>query len=260
MSIHRFYVPPKQIINGNVFIRGTDVWHINKVLRLSKGEQVIVFDGTGHEYRVVLGKRKSREILGTVVEQWERHAESPLYLTLVQGIPKANKMDVIVQKASEIGVNVIVPLQTERSVLNMKQKKLNEESISKKLDRWTRIGIEAVKQSGRTAIPQIQTLVNVEEFLIQPLSADLKLLLWEEEQQNSLKHVLRTHAETVRSAVIVIGPEGGFTKEEAGQFMAQGYQTVSLGKRILRTETAGLVVLGILQYEYGDLSRVKNER
>jgi len=252
MSIHRFYVPPKQIIDANVFIRGTDVWHINKVLRLSKGDHVIVFDGTGHEYRVVLGKRKPREILGTVVEQWEQHTESPLHLTLIQGLPKTNKMDLIVQKASEIGVNVIVPLQAERSELSKKQKNLTGEKIFQKLERWSRIGIEAAKQSCRTAIPQITPLMNVEEFLTQPLSAELKLLLWEEERENSLKAFLHRHSEPVQSAAVVVGPEGGLTTEEAEQFMSQGYQSVSLGKRILRTETAGLVVLGVLQYEYGD--------
>ena len=252
MSKHRFYVPPKQIIDGNVFIRGTDVWHINKVLRLSKGDQVLVFDGTGREYRVSLGKRKAREILGTVVEQWEQHTESPLQLTLIQGVPKANKMDLIVQKASEIGVNVIIPLQTERSELREKQKKLAGEKAFQKLERWLRIGIEAAKQSCRTAIPQITSLMNVEEFLAQSLSADIKLLLWEEEQENSLKAFLHRYSDPVQSAAVVVGPEGGFTREEADQFLSHGYQPVSLGKRILRTETAGLVVLGILQYEYGD--------
>jgi 16S rRNA (uracil1498-N3)-methyltransferase len=252
MSTHRFYVPPKQIIDGNVFIRGTDVWHINKVLRLSKGDHVIVFDGTGREYRVVLDKKKPREILGTVVEQWDQHTESPLQLTLVQGVPKANKMDLIVQKVSEIGVNVIIPLKTERSEISAKLKHLTPEKVAQKLDRWARIGIEAAKQSCRTTIPKIEPFMGVEEFLAQPLSADLKLLLWEEEQKNSLKQVLRKQSGSILSAVVVIGPEGGFTRAEAEQFQSQGYHTVSLGKRILRTETAGLIVLGILQYEYGD--------
>jgi len=252
MSIHRFYVPPRQIIDGNVFIRGTDVWHIQKVLRLATGDQVLIFDGTGREYSVVIGKTKPREILGTVLEQWEQHAESPLQLTLVQGVPKAQKMDVIVQKASEIGVNTIVPLQTERSDVSAKQQQRSPEKASQKLERWARIGIEAAKQSGRTAIPDIESFMGVAEFLAQPLSAELKLLLWEEEQEHSLKQILKAHSTPLRSAVVVIGPEGGFTRDEAEQFTSQGYAPVSLGKRILRTETAGLVVLGILQYEYGD--------
>jgi 16S rRNA (uracil1498-N3)-methyltransferase len=252
MSTHRFFVPSKQIFEDTVCIRGTDVWHIHKVLRLSQGDQVIAFDGVGHEYRVALSKIKPREILGTIVEHWERHAESPLRLTLVQGLPKANKMDLIVQKASEIGVNTIIPLQTERSDVGAKQKNLTGEKASQKLDRWSRIGIEAAKQSGRTAIPRIDTLLSIEEFLAQSVSADLRLLLWEEEQEKKLKTLLQTVSSPVQSAIVVIGPEGGFTQEEAAQFRSYGYQSVSLGKRILRTETAGLVVLGILQYEYGD--------
>ena len=254
LSTHRFYVPPTQIIDDNVFIRGADVWHISKVLRLSKGAEVIVFDGTGREYRVVLGKQKRREILGTVLEQWDRNTESPLRLTVVQGLPKANKMDVIVRKATEIGVNEIIPLQSERSVWNAKQKQVRGEKVYQRLDRWSRIGIEAARQSCRTAIPLIRPVVNIEEFLSQNLSADLKLLLWEEEQQRGLKHALRDHTDSIRSAIVVIGPEGGFTQEEAQQFQANGYTPVSLGKRILRTETASVVVLGILQYQFGDYS------
>ncbi len=252
MSIHRFYVPPTQIIDGNVFIRGTDVWHIIKVLRLSKGDEVIVFDGTGREYRVALGKQKRREILGTVLEEWKKDTESPLRLMLVQGLPKANKMDLIVQKATEIGVNEIIPLQTERSIWNTTQKRGQGEKVHQRLERWSRIGIEAVKQSCRTAVPLIRPVLAVEEFLSQDISADLKLLLWEEEQETTLKHALQKHRSPVQSAIVVIGPEGGFTPQEAGQFQAKGYTAVSLGERILRTETASVLMLAILQYECGD--------
>ena len=228
------------------------MWHITKVLRLSKGSEVIVFDGTGREYRVALGKAKPREVLGTVLEQWEQHTESPLRLTLVQGIPKPAKMDLIIQKATEIGVNEIIPLQTKRSVWSLKQKQAQGGNVHQRLDRWSRISIEAVKQSCRTAIPLVRPVVTIEDFLAQPPSADVKLLLWEEEQHAHLKQTLRESSPSVQSAIVVIGPEGGFTQEEAEQFQEQGFQAVSLGKRILRTETAGLVALGILQYEYGD--------
>jgi 16S rRNA (uracil1498-N3)-methyltransferase len=252
MSTHRFYVHPKQIVDGNVFIRGTDVWHITRVLRLSKGAQVIVFDGTGREYQVVIGKRKPREVLGKVIKQWECHTESPLQLTLVQGVPKAKKMDLIIQKASEIGVHAIIPLQTERADIRVHSKHLSPDKIAQKLDRWARIGVEAAKQSHRTAIPKIEPFMSVQEFLAQRLATDVRLLLWEAEEEQNLKGVLRNHSGSVESAIVVIGPEGGFTRDEAEQFMTAGYDSVSLGKRILRTETAGMVVLGILQYEYGD--------
>jgi 16S rRNA (uracil1498-N3)-methyltransferase len=247
---HRFYIPPTRIKDGKVSIRGTDVWHITKVLRLSQGHEVIVFDGTGREYRVVLGKQRRQEILGTVVEQWQQQSESPLKLTLVQGIPKSNKMDLIVQKTTELGVNEIIPLHTERSIWKIKQ--TQSAKVHQRLERWSRIAIEAAKQSCRTAIPLIRPVMTVDEFVTQTPVVDLKLLLWEEEQQATLKQVLGNVSTSVQSAVIVIGPEGGFTPEEAGQLQTQGYQLVSLGQRILRTETAGIVVLGILQYEYGD--------
>jgi 16S rRNA (uracil1498-N3)-methyltransferase len=252
MPLHRFFVPPKQIQNGKVCIRGTDVWHITKVLRLSRGAQVIVFDGTGREYRVTLGDYKRREIAGTVVEQWERQAESPLHLMLAQSVPKGGKMDLIVQKATEIGVNKIVPLQTKRSDIGGRQKSLSQEKSAQKLDRWSRIGMEAAKQSQRSSLPILETFMTIDEFLEQSFSADMQLLLWEEEQEQQLKAVLRRDHDAVQSAIIVVGPEGGFTPEEAQRFVDAGYQSVSLGKRILRTETAGLVVLSILQYEFGD--------
>jgi len=252
MPIHRFFVPPKQIKDENVCIRGTDVWHITKVLRLSRGTEVIVFDGTGREYRVVLGDHKRREITGTVVEQWERQVDSPIHLMLVQGVPKAGKMDLIVQKATEIGVNKIVPLQTERSDIGGRHKHLSQEKSVQKLDRWSRIGMEAAKQCQRSTLPILETFMTIDEFLVQSFSADIRLLLWEGEQGQRLKTVLRRAEETIQSAIIVIGPEGGFTAEEARRFRDDGYQSVSLGPRILRAETAGLVALSILQYEFGD--------
>jgi len=253
VSEHRFYVPPKQIIDDNVFIRGMDVWHITKVLRLSKGSHVVVFDGTGREYRVVLGKQKPREILGTVVAQWARQAESPLKITLIQGVPKANKMDVIVQKATEVGVNDIIPLFTERSVWSTKQQRPeDDQKINERLDRWARISVEAAKQCCRSAVPRIYSMLSIAELGALKLTADVKLLLWEDEQKIQLRQFLRDQTLPVRSAMLVIGPEGGLTEAEAEAFRAQGYQSISLGQRILRTETAGLVVAGILQYEFGD--------
>ena len=252
MPLHRFFVPPKQIQDGNVAIRGTDVWHIMKVLRLSRGAEVIVFDGTGREYRVALGDQKRREIKGTVREQWKRQAESPLYLMLVQGVPKAARMDLIVQKATEIGVNKIVPLQTARADVASRKKNLSQEKSAQKLDRWSRIGVESAKQCQRTSLPILETFMTIDEFLAQSFSADLCVLLWEGEQEQRLKTILRRQAESMRSAILVIGPEGGFTAEEVRRFTEAGYQSVSLGPRILRTETAGLVALSILQYEFGD--------
>lgn len=252
MSLHRFYVPPKQIIDDTVFIRGADVWHLTKVLRMSSGAEVLAFDGTGREYRVQIGKIKPREVLGTVLEQWERQADSPLRLTLVQGVPKADKMDLIVQKATEIGVNTIIPLNTERADIGARLKHLSPEKMAQKLDRWTRIGVEAAKQCCRTTIPKVEPFMSIQELLELPLSADLRLLCWEGEHTQQVKTALRQRTEPVHAAIIVIGPEGGLTPEEAALFIAQGYTSVSLGPRILRTETAGLITLGILQYEYGD--------
>ncbi len=249
---HRFFVPPPQIHDGNVCIRGTDVWHMTKVLRLSPGQKIVVFDGTGREYLVVLETVKRQEVFGVIQEQWAQVSESRLKLTLVQAIPKADKMDLIVQKAAEIGVNEIIPLNSARSVWGTKTKHSQPAKVHQRLERWSRIGIEAAKQSGRSSVPLIRPVLSLDELFIQPQQADVKLLLWEEEEQRTFKETLRTQKSPVQSAAIVIGPEGGFSQEESERFHQHGYLPVLLGKRILRTETAGLVVLGILQYEFGD--------
>jgi 16S rRNA (uracil1498-N3)-methyltransferase len=252
MPVHRFFVPPRQVQEGRVCIRGADVWHITKVLRLSRGAEIIVFDGAGREYRVKLDDVKRREITGVVQEQWQRQAESPLWLMLAQGVPRAAKMDLIVQKATEIGVNKIVPLCTERADPGNRETARSPEKSAQKLDRWSRIGMEAAKQCQRSALPTLEPFLTLDEFLAQAFAADLRLMLWEGEQQQRLTTVLRQQPASVTSAILVIGPEGGLTDGEAERLTAAGYASVSLGPRILRTETAGLVALSILQYEFGD--------
>ena len=252
MSTHRFFVPPPQIRDGEVCLRGSDVWHITKVLRLGMGAHIVVFDGRGHEYRVALERIKRQDIYGRVVEQWEKQTESPLKLSLVQGVPKGDKLDLIMQKATEIGMFELIPLASERSYWSSASGQMSAAKVHQRLERLSRIGIEAAKQSCRSAVPYIRPIVTVEEFLTAPPDADVKLLLWEEEQGKRLKETLRTIETPVRSAIVVIGPEGGLTLEEAQQFQASGFQSVSLGQRILRTETAGIAVLSILQYEFGD--------
>ncbi|PIE34887.1 16S rRNA (uracil(1498)-N(3))-methyltransferase [candidate division KSB3 bacterium] len=252
MSKHRFYVSPGRINEGRVSFHKPDIWHITKVLRLSKGQHVIVFDGTGREYRVEIQTITRKDVFGLVREEWEQKRDSSLHLTLVQGIPKANKMDLIVQKATEVGVTEIIPLNSERSQWGTATKHRQEAKVYQRLERWSRIGIEAAKQSCRTTVPLIRPVVTVEQYLDRPPAAELKLLLWEEEQHAGLKQILRAQSGAFQSAAVVIGPEGGFSAEEAQQFQRKEYQPVSLGSRILRTETAGIVVLGILQYEFGD--------
>ena len=252
MSTHRFFVPPPQIRDGEVCLRGSDVWHITKVLRLGMGAEVVVFDGRGHEYRVVLERTKRQEIYGRVLEEWEKQTESPLKLSLVQGVPKGDKLDLIMQKATEIGMFELIPLASERSYWSSVSGQVSAAKAHQRLERLSRIGIEAAKQSCRSSVPFIRPIVTVEEFLTTPPNADLKLLLWEEEQGKRLKETLRAIKNSVASAVVVIGPEGGLTPEEARRFQENGFLSVSLGQRILRTETAGIAVLSILQYEFGD--------
>jgi 16S rRNA (uracil1498-N3)-methyltransferase len=245
MLQNRFYVNPKWIKGTMVKIRGTDVWHITKVLRFGEGDRIYVFDGTGKEYYVLITEKTPKEVTGVILEKEYKNIESPLKITLAQALPKATKMDLIVQKATELGVHRIIPLKTERV-----ETKTDIRGLEYRRERWQRISIEAAKQSGRVMIPEIEPIISLESFLSREWEG-LKLLFWEEEKEVRFRQVLEQQNE-VHEVVVVIGPEGGFSSEEVKKAKEKGFSIVSLGPRILRTESVPIVVLGILQYEWGD--------
>ncbi|HEY5556658.1 RsmE family RNA methyltransferase [Acetobacterium sp.] len=246
--MHRFFVNPNQINDRVINIDGEDFKHITKVLRLKKGEIIEVCDGMGLDFRVVLEAPGDGTIAGRITETSLSKGETTdMCITLFQGLPKGSKMEVIIQKSVELGVNRIVPFQSKRSVSQIKEKK------DKKIERWQRIAYEAAKQSKRGIIPVIGELSELKDILQDAKHFDLLLLAYEDEKKQSLKEVLTglCQGQEIRKPLdigVIIGPEGGFDPTEVSMCQLAGVKSVSLGNRILRTETAGMVVLSQLNF------------
>lgn len=246
--MHRFFIEPGQITEQSIVISGEDFKHITKVLRLGKDDVIEVCDGTGTDYQVVLNTPGDQTISGVIKEQYPSLGENPeLSVTLFQGLPKGTKMEVIIQKCVELGVVEIVPFSSMRTISQIKDKK------DKKIERWQRIAYEAAKQSKRGIIPVVKDLQTLKDVLKEAAHFDLLLLAYEDENKRSLKVALmdfekKSEAGKCLKIGVIIGPEGGFDPQEAEACRAAGIISVSLGTRILRTETAGMVVLSQLNF------------
>ncbi len=223
-------------------LSGDDLRHIRSVLRKQPGDTLILLDGHGMEYTVRIAAMERSEIITEVVSEARRESRYPL-VTLGQGLPKSEKMDWIVQKATELGASSIVPLITERTIVKIRDEE-------KRVSRWQKIAREAAMQSNRVDIPAIGHIVSFKDFLRTPNSElrTLLLLPWEE-ATIPIKDVLREKS-GVKNIIILIGPEGGFSKEEAKAARDKGFHLVSLGPNILRTETAAMAAMSMILYEY----------
>ena len=242
----RFYVPDPHIENELLKIEGSEVRHIRRVLRLRRGDDMVVFDGLAKEYEGIIVDEGPTSVVIKVRNIFPSKKESPLEITLAQSLLKGEKMDNLIQKATELGVKEIIPFFSSRSIpLLEKSKRL------KRYHRWERITIEASKQCGRGAIPKIVPLQDYYEMLSMVSPESLCLILWEREGKK-LKDVLQ-RSEEKRKVFCIVGPEGGFSQEEVEKAKSAGFMTVTLGDRILRTETASLCFLSILQFEWGDM-------
>lgn len=243
----RFFVKPEQIINDKVTIRDSDVRHLTRVLRLGPGDLITVFDGLGQVYRTEITEIGREAVDCRVLTRESAVGKPSLKVTLVQGLPKGDKMELIVQKCTELGIDRIIPLQCHRSVVRLEGKKALERQA-----RWQKVAQEAAKQCGRPDIPVVSALADWSGVLA-ALPADcLKLMPWEKEDSQALKGVLRQEPKPAE-VCLFIGPEGGFELDEVVQARARGVHMVSMGSRILRTETAGLTALTMVMYEWGDL-------
>ena len=242
----RFYVPQPRIENGMLKVEGDEVKHIRKVLRLKAGDEISVFDGLGKEFEGIIVEEGLTSVVIRVKNVHSSKGDSPLEVTLAQSLLKGEKMDYLIQKATELGVEKIVPFLSSRSVpLLEKSKRL------KRHQRWKRIAIEASKQCGRGAVPEIEPLQNYPEMLQKATPDSLRLILWEREGVK-LKEILERPQER-KGIFFVVGPEGGFSEGEVDEAKGAGFMPVTLGRRILRAETASLCFLSILQYEQGDM-------
>lgn len=248
-GLPRIYVAPEKVEGGEVRFGEEDLRHIRTVLRLHDGDRLLATDGTGVEYRLRLA-RSDDGLRGMVEGREEPVRESPLRVTLVQAVPKKELMDLVVQKAVELGASGIRPVVSARTVVQ-----LSRERGRKKLVRWERIAAAAVAQSGRTRTPLLGEVCAWRDFLRERLEADLMIMLCEGEER-SLREV--TDMERPPSTILLaVGPEGGWETDEIAAARESGFVTAGFGPRVLRTETAGLAALSVLQYRYGDLGGKK---
>jgi 16S rRNA (uracil1498-N3)-methyltransferase len=245
-QMSRFFVNKESIYADTIIIHGEDVDHIKKVLRLREGNSIILCDGHCREYLVEIIKIDKNDIHTKIKKTMQSISEPPTNVTLFQGIPKSDKMDFIIQKAVEIGVSSIVPVITERTVVKFS----DERDIIKKVARWNKISEEAAKQSNRGRIPAVLMPVPFRDaILLDEMS--LRIIPYELEQSNRLKPLLQNEASPHVS--IFIGPEGGFSSSEVEDAVKANIVPITLGPRILRTETAGITVLSIIMYQIGDV-------
>jgi 16S rRNA (uracil1498-N3)-methyltransferase len=245
--MRRFFIRKSALIDGVALVEGELFRHMIKVLRCKVGDRMTLVDGEGAAHDGVLtsveGERASVRIESTADPS---AAGATLRITLIQGIPKGDRMELILQKGSELGANSFVPLLSSRVI-----PRLSGDKALERVCRWERIAAEAARQSRRNEIPRVGAIVSLAEALA-AAGEEVKLLLWEEESQRGLREVLEAIPRPA-SVALLVGPEGGFSREEAEEAMGAGFIPVTLGPRILRTETAGLAVLAILQYVWGDV-------
>ncbi len=236
----KFFVNKEQI-EKQITILEEDAKHIKTVLRKKEGEKLIICDGEGIDYICSINCFEQNTVIVDIIEKQYCESEPPIKITLFQGLPKADKMELIIQKCVELGVDSIVPVATEHSVVKLDKKE------QKKLERWQKIAEAAAKQSGRGKIPQIGNILSFEQALQQSKKMDSAIIPYEKEQKRNLKEFIKCFRG--KSIGVFIGAEGGFSEQEIAQAIEQNVIPVTLGKRILRTETAGMITTAILIYE-----------
>ncbi len=245
--MRRFFLEKNSVKEGKAIIRGSEAKHIGKVLRLGVGDTLYLLDENGWEYQAAIISKSSKLVEVELLKKSPPRDDPLITVVLGQALPKAKKMDFIVQKATELGVSTIIPFFSERTIPS-----LDDDQLKKRHIRWKRIALEATKQCGRLVVPHIEEMLPFKEILKEWSDNYLKIILWEDEKNIKLKQVLSENQPHQR-IIILIGPEGGFTAEEVDMARQAGFKSVSLGKYILRTETVGLCLLNILQYEWGEM-------
>lgn len=249
MTIHRFFVPPSSIKNDEIIFPQEIAKQITKVLRLQKGDNVIVLDGKQKEYKVMLTQLTNSQVLGKIISSNFNNSEPIISITLYQALIPREVFELVLQKGVEIGVSSFVPLQTKRTLI--KKNDVKEEKIK----RWERILQEAAEQSERGLIPVLKKAETFEEGIINALKEGPVFLAWEREEEKTLENILKELSQDLKNISIFIGPEGGFTDEEVEFARKQGAYSVTLGPRVLRSETAGLVMASILLFAKGEIDR-----
>lgn len=241
--MQQFFAELSNITDGKIFLEGPDVNHIKNVLRMRQGEDIRVSDGGGKTYLCCISGYEEGKAVLDILKELDTDAELPSKIVLYQGLPKGDKMDWIVQKAVELGVHRVVPFAAKRSIVRLDGRK-----EQKKQSRWQTIAKGAAEQSGRGIVPEVGHLLTWSEALQEAAGLDVVLIPYELEEGMAETVRVISNIRPGQSVGIFIGPEGGFEDEEIAAAKEMGAHALTLGKRILRTETAGLAVLSILMY------------
>ena len=240
--IQRFLVERIKSSASHFEISGEQCHYVLRVLRLQAGDQMILFDGSGSEWMAKIIDTKKNRLLLELEEKSTPDRESPIDITLIQSISRSQRMDLVMQKSTELGVSTIVPVFSSNTVVRIK-----EDKIEKKINHWRNILISASEQSGRTKLPDLMDPIKLDSDCLQKYKGDLSIF-YDTTGQDSYA------VNKPKEITVVIGPEGGFTEVEKTMAIDNGYSVIQSGPRLMRTETAPIMALSILQYLYGDLS------
>ena len=245
--MHRFYLPPERCADATLRLEGHEAHHALNVLRLKRGELITVLDGVGNEFLCAV-KNSSRDAVMLSVSLKNFTQPMPCSITLLQAVPKGKIIESIIQKAVELGARRIVPLLTGHVVTH-----LDEKDRANKREKWQQVAVEAIKQCGAAWLPKIETPITIEQFLARKEKSDLSLVgsLQKERRHphECLQEFQAKHGRLPQSVGVWIGPEGDFTPEELHAIQSAGAQPISLGRLVLRVETAAIYCLSILNYE-----------
>lgn len=240
--MYKFFVEDNQIENNEIKIMNDDLKHISNVLRMRIGEEILITNkNTAETYKCSIKEINKNEAVCTIIEKEENDTEPSIKVDIFQGIPKSDKMETIIQKSVELGVSKIFPVSMKNCVAKIKDD-------IKKQERWKKISEAAAKQSKRNIIPSIEKSVDIKYLCSKIDEYDLVLVAYENEDKKTIKDILKNNK--VEKIAIVVGPEGGLTEKEVEELIKCGAKAVSLGKRILRTETAPIAMLSMIMYEY----------
>ena len=244
--MQKFFIEESQIENDKIVITGEDVKHISNVLRMQKGEQILIGSKeTLETYLTEIEQIEKEKVVAQIIEKLDTQTESNVEIDLYQGLPKADKMELIIQKTTEIGISKVIPVDMVRCIV-----KLDEKDAKKKIERWQKVAEGAAKQSKRSKIPEIKNKIKIKDLENIISQYDAFIVAYEEENEITLKQELKKLREQEKYKIgILVGPEGGITKEEIEKLTSYNAKVVTLGKRILRTETAPIVLTSNIIYE-----------
>ena len=246
--MRRFFIPETVAKGATAIITGSDARHIRNVLRMKPGDPIFLFDGYGSDYHAKIVALSANRIEVVIKEKHPSKTESPTEIILAQAVLKDRKLDEIIRQITELGVTTVIPFLAHRSVSRPDPEKFAARRI-----RWQKIAREALKQCGRSQAPDIRDVVSFEEMLAQTRTAGTKILFWENEPIPLTPGQVPSGPKTV---AVIMGPEGGFTKEEVAQAASFGYQTAGLGPRILKADTATVTACALVQYLLGDMGKI----